>query len=265
MKKDDIKKILILILIFLIILLIVFLLSKNTQSKDKVEPEKNYAYVLINHPNAQLKFYKNEWNYITDTTQRNYDLYRKNQKLGNYSVAFNNDSFNITGLDKIAEIDDNFTGVNTDINYKFINLTTGTLNDYDKNIIQSYLSKDNIIFGTNGESIDKYVFSIDDKIGYLYFVTNAYLTDVTINNAYTIIFSVIDNNVKVLYKDIKENDNTLSVCYPIVNSLLKIDNVNYLLYTCMYFSNKGSIINVASFDNNQFDNIFTYDYKYSDN
>lgn len=236
------KKIYYGIILFLGVYFIIFffLLNKKTTGKDL----KNYAG-LASGNDAFFLYENGNWVSINTRLRTNYnwykfDVYSDNNFTGNYYMIYSG-IWNLFD-EKKKKIDESFDemfGVTTDLKYKvleFQNIDNSSIDDYIKKVLDKYNINSNVDFTVNNVitvDIDN-----DLQLEKIYTVTNTF-SDIVQEVTFGFIFLVDEDKIYMIYDKIFESNSLAEACKPYVSNLLNIENRNYILVTCSYYSDRG--------------------------
>lgn len=254
-KNKKIYTIIFIIAVIYIIIFFVFFFNKKKNNKVN-----NYINLAVG--NDALFVYKNkEWRNITTSNRATYnwylyDIYDEFEQLGKYYLIYSgvwnliDDDKNKVNLDFANKL-----GISSDFKYnvKSFNKKNNGIDSYISDVLSKYdiittnLTVNNII------SIDIDNDSVEEQI---YTISNAFSEDDN-TKAFGFIFLVDNNKINIIYEKVYEDNSLDNVCKPYVSNILELDNKNYLMINCSYYSNLGKDVILYRYKNEKFKEIIS--------
>ena len=237
------------LLIVAILLNISVLVTKSlTNNKKYIIFDKNNAFYLKNnnydkmtkeeigqHALTKMNIYYQSYNYS--------DIYYIQNSYNNIITYSNKEEFNAFYDENINPNHEKFMLTNINKNLTISELEEDTLNSNEKSLIESYLKSKNV-----KSSLDELEIR---KLDNVYEIQGDSSSNENLDKYISLIFSIVDNNIKIIDEKIGEKDNYLKTFHPFV----------YLTFN--YKGNNNIVINNSSFGqpDKEYMCIYTYDQK----
>lgn len=233
--------------------------SPKNPSVSTSKEDKGQELIMLLNPHIIIKYQNNKFSYISDDKEYNkykFNLYDNNDLIGEYSANYSEKEIFLDENNNQYDINGNLFAITGNIDYTFNNIASLEIDFNDKNIIRE-LFKENNITTKGALHTFKYQTDIDNdnKLDTIYSVDNIGIENTYgESNSYAFVFVYKNNEFNYIYlnKDsIKANSN---LCYPILKNNIDInnDNSNELFITCNYKEEKGSCLNIYSYNKKEF-------------
>jgi hypothetical protein len=226
--------------IYIVLMIIFIFISLLLVYEINIVEKKDNGYLLLP---GNLVLYKEK---------DNLEIYQKAISKNDVSVVtssgiekltftYQNNKITFYKDETEVDLDDELIyGYSSELELENISFNTQELNDNEIEKIDSILKVNGIIGYESLNEAEKLTFDFDqDGVDEeIYFISN--LFDETIyDKVFSLVFTIQDNSVNYLLKQIEDVDNTYDLCIPTPSSILKIGNYK-LIIRCDYFSELGS-------------------------
>ncbi len=256
MKKN--KKIYNIILIIAVIYIVIFFVFFF--KKDKGRGVNNYINLAVG--NDALFVYKNkEWRNIPTNNRANYnwnlfDIYDESEGLGKYYLIYSGVWNLMDNNKKKANLDfSNKLGISSDLKYNIrsFDKNTNNIDSYISAVFSKYDIVTTNLTVNNVINIDIDRDSVEEQI---YTISNVFSEDDS-TKAFGFIFLVDNNEISMIYEKVYDNNSLDNTCKPYVSNILELDNKNYLMINCSYYSNLGKDVILYRYKNEKFKEIIS--------
>lgn len=218
MKKKYVKYI-ILVLILIAVCIGIFILYKHFYDESKTH--------LIISPNTELECHSLNCKSITinSYTRSEFDVYIKNEFIGNYNLKRYDNKWYIYDYDyKFIEHGDNMIAIDKSSKAKVIEYTTSEFNNDDDAILEDIL-KDNDIT-SNTKTISQKIeldFDSDNQNEILYIASNIMANDDS-DKVYSFVYFKDDEDIEFVEKIIASKGSELSINRYTLNSIIDLND-----------------------------------------
>lgn len=246
----------------IIVLLILSILFFVTIGIKLIKQDKKNNYIIIDD-SFIMENHNNSWSIINKNIKKYnwkfYNIYVDHEYFGNHYLYFNNNTY-IFDSNKRAL---NYTGELIAFNNKdYKDLNIDIKNSIDNTYLNKLLKKDKI------SSIDglKYNYYIDvdidsdNEFEKIYVVTNKFSEENKTNIDVSYVFFVDNNKIRILYKEIKKNDERLSGCIPYIRNIIYDGEKHYVLLECASYSIGVKNVTLYEYSNRSFNKKLSFNY-----
>lgn len=254
MKKSNKRYLFVFIIIIALSAIFFIIYGMDSNKKQKMDPTiiiDNDA-VFRKVGSRWIKLDKSED--LDSISWNKFNIYTDTKYFGKYYIV-NQDKWYLFDNDNNAvNYEGSFIGIDTDHNYKVINIIQNDITDYS--YVEKALSENEI--NTDIELSSSNVISLDidnnGKNEYIYTITNRFSEKKENEKYFGLIFMVKNNRIYPIYKNSSKEDDIYDGCKPYVNSILDIDQDNKyeVIVSCAYYSNSGVEERLYKFDNANF-------------
>lgn len=225
------KTVLIIFGLYLLIM-VIFFLPAYIRSRGRL-------YIVTN--TVKIKYINGKWSNIIDDKDyklKKFNIYQDGEFLGKYRILYSNNLLSLYDNTKKINYNGNIFGYRGNLKLDLINTEfVSTLNETDKYAINGALSELGLKNTNNLSYVEKKEIDVNNNgiLDTVYCINNYYVDDDN-NERFSIIFSIIDNNIKIIDKVITDNSGVEdSEILSIMNVLdVKKDKKMELLYTRNY-------------------------------
>lgn len=245
--------------IFLIIILVVFFIVMFLVFGRKNIKKSDNTSVFILGDSTVWKYSKNNYYNITYKSSfqklswNSYDVYSNNEKVGNYYLWYN-DKWYVFDKDRNPiKIDGDLIAIKSNYGLELKKFSTENVTDFS--YVDMVLEDNGLSSDSQFTSIYKINFDIDnDSVNEeFYIISNAFAIDFVPEKTFSIAFTIKDNSLYYIYRDVTDNKN-FSGCIPYYNSFLDFDNdgTSEFVLSCAKYSNMGQIDMLYKYVDNNF-------------
>ena len=225
-------------------------IAENNAKKKEVTPppteeETEYQFNIILGPKTILGYSDGLWeeNPTYDYKDKYFDVYTGENGYSNIKIMYDNDWHAMNDDRDFIEWADDFTAINSSIEYQRKNQAYSDINASEAAVITDFLNSKGITF--NYDTLNKHVMIEDiNKDGIkdaIYVVSNLFLDDYTgYNNTFAFAFARVLNQNLVLFEDTYKTPGALNICNPYVDQIIYIDEKPILILGCGFSSNGGT-------------------------
>lgn len=245
--------------IILIAVLIIFLIIMFLVFGSKNIKKGGYTSIFILGNSTVWKYSNNDYYNITYKSSfqklswNSYDIYSNNEKIGNYYLWYNDKWYVFDKEKNPINVSGDFIAIKSNYGLKLKDFSQENVTDF------SYV---NMVLEDNGLSEDSEFTSIykidfdidsDSKSEEFYIISNAFAMDFVPEKTFNIAFTIKNNSLYYIYKDVTDNKN-FNGCMPYYNAFIDFDNdgVSEFVLSCAKYSNLGQIDMLYQYKDNAF-------------
>lgn len=224
--------------------------DKNKQTEKK-EPDNtsektnNYDVNIALFTKHFLGYKDGVWyeNPSFDFTGKSFDVYTDNTVYKSKEIVYT-DRWYIMNEDRsFIDYKAGFIAVNSVINYALTDSEEADPNEAQRAVIEEFLNSKGIKYNYNTlkKSVMTFDINRDGIHDNIYVVSNLFLNDYSgYDKTFAFVFVRSLNKNNVLYEDVFDGVDAVSICDPYIYSIITIDNKNTMIIGCEYFSMGGN-------------------------
>ena len=249
------KKVIVVLIFIIIVFFVVMFLTLGVENIK----QNNYSSTIIVGDETVWIYQNRKWLNLNNYTSfqklswKDYNVYVNNEKLGKYSLWYDNKWYAFDDKKNAVNLDGNLLAYSSNFDMRVLNFDLFDIDDrtyVDKVLNDSNLSLSSSFTSSSRVSFD---FDNDGNIEDFYLISNAFPEEFNPDYIFSIVFMVKNNNIYYLYNDISVNS-SFNGCKPFFNSILDTNNdgVYEIILSCGRYSVSEQIDMLFSFDNNAF-------------
>jgi hypothetical protein len=271
--KEHLKAIVIVFIILIAYTIVVYVYadSKN-KKKDKkeenktVEPEKkdndnkpdesetnNYDLNIVLFSKTIIGYKDGKWyeNPSFNYNNVDFDFYTDGKKYPGMGLVYTDRWYVKSQDNSLMDYENGFLGINASTTYSVSQYKDQEISASDQAVIEDFLKSKGIKY--NYQALKKYVMTSDlNRDGLhdnVYVLSNLFLRNYdSFDKTFAFVFVRSLNQNIVLFEDVYDGVDAVSICDPYFEGIVSVDNTNSVIVGCEYFSMGGTKYMVFGLD-----------------
>ena len=250
------KKIIIIAIILIIIYAIAYFFIFRDQKEVSEKEETGLVIVLM--PDKVIRNSNNTWynGTMKDLSTNKFKIYDNNEYKGKYYLTYNNKWYFYDENRNFYDVSNNFIGIGGALSPNEIySINEVDITNEDKQLIEEYLESRDVNVDIDAITLNKETVNINNTTNTYYIVTNASLSDVDSNYAFSYILANNNNKIQLIMEIREAKDQINEICLPSIELAINFKDNTYLITSCSYFSLTGNSYRIYSYIDNQYNQV----------